>query len=95
MILRYSGLVIKLDADGNGRNFSVISIEAVSPKWFVAPKIGVGATLEKVRAKFGRTEKPVKESGLEKLSYFITDGYANFYFRNKKLVRVIWEENLC
>ncbi len=95
LTLRYSGLVIKLDDDGSGRNFTVISIESTSPKWSVASGISIGANLKKVQTKFGKTEKPIKELGLEKLSYFIQDGYANFYFRSKKLVKVIWELNLC
>jgi len=96
LTLRYSGLTITLDDDdGDGRNFSVVAIEVTSPKWEVAPGISVGASLADVQAKFAQTEKPTKERGLENLSYFVAEGYANFYFRNKKLVKVIWEFNLC
>jgi hypothetical protein len=95
LTLRYSGLVIKLDPDADEQNFIVVEIETNSPKWEVASGISVGASLADVQTKFVQTDKPTKERGLEKLSYFVTDGYANFYFRNKKLVKVNWELNLC
>lgn len=95
LVLRYSGLTITFDDDGDGQNFIVVFIEITSPEWKVAPGISVGASLTDVQRKFGQTEKPTKEKGLENLSYFVTDGYANFYFRNKKLVKVNWELNLC
>jgi hypothetical protein len=95
LVLRYSGLTITFDDDGSGRNFIVVVIEVTSPKWEVAPGISVGASLADVQKKFSQTEAPTKEKGLENLSYFAGDGYANFYFRNKKLVKVAWELNLC
>ncbi len=94
-VLRYSGLKITLDEDADERNYTVVEIEVTSPKWEVASEISVGATLADVQTKFAQTEAPTKEKGLENLSYFVTDGYANFYFRNKKLVKVNWELNLC
>lgn len=95
LTLRYSGLTIILDDDGDGRNFTVVAIEMTSPKWEIAPGISVGVSFTDVQAKFAQTENPTKENGLENLSYFVTDGYANFYFRNRKLIKVVWELNLC
>ncbi len=84
-----------VDEDDDGQNSIVVEIEVTSPKWEVASGISVGASLADVQTKFVQTDKPTKEKGLEKLSYFVNEGYANFYFRNKKLVKVNWEFNLC
>lgn len=95
LTLRYSGLTITLDGDSDEGNFTVVAIEITSPKWEVAPGIKVGASFTDVQAKFVQTEEPTKEKGLKNLSYFVIDGYANFYFRDNKLVKVTWELNLC
>lgn len=95
LMLRYPGLTLTFDADENGQNFIVVKIEITSPNWEVAPQVKVGVSLKDVKAKFVQTDKPEGKSGLEKLSYFVTDGYANFYFRGKKLIKIAWELNLC
>jgi len=94
LTLRYQGLKIELYSDDEGKSFYVFTMEVTSPKWSLSG-LNIGATLKDVQAKFVQTRKPTKESGLENLSYFITDGYANFWFRNNKLVKVDWELNLC
>jgi hypothetical protein len=95
LTLRYSGLVIKLDGNGTKQDFSVVSVETTSSKWSVAKGIAIGAKLNDVRAKFGQPDNKTKKASSDNLFYFITDGGANFYFKNNKLVKVIWEENLC
>jgi len=92
LTLRYPGLVLELAEDING-NFTVFTVTVTSPKWSVSG-ISVGASVEDVRKKFG-SGKLTKEKGLVYLSYYITDGYANFVFQNNKLVKVDWELNLC
>jgi len=93
MTLRYPGLVIKLVGDGRKQDFSVVLIEATSSKWSIARGINIGTKLKDVRAKFGKTNN--KKADSNNLFYFITDGWANFYFKKNRLVKVIWEENLC
>ena len=95
LTLRYSGLTVNLDPDADEQNFIVVLIEVTSPKWEVASGISVGASLEDVRAKFAKSSELRKENGLDYVSYFVIDGYANFYFRNNKLVKINWELNLC
>jgi hypothetical protein len=94
---RYSGLVIELLGDGNERNFTVVSIELTSSKWSVARGIRVGAEAKDVIKKFGEPLEKVMKSGLERWSYVNkgNDGFAGFYFRNNKLVKVEWESALC
>ena len=94
LTLRYSGLTVNLDPDADEQNFIVVFVEATSLKWEVSG-IKVGASLEDVRAKFGKSSELRKESGLETIGYFVTDGYANFYFRKNKLAKITWELNLC
>ena len=95
LVLRYPGVVFTLDGETSLRYYTVVAVEVTSPKYFVTPTIGVGASLAKVRAKLGRNGTLAKEGGGQKLSYFITDGYANLYFRKNKLVKTVWEMNLC
>lgn len=92
LTLHYPGLVLELYKNGE-QNFSVFSMEVTSPKWSVSG-IRIGAGVKDVKAKLGPS-KLSKDEGLDNLNYFITDGYANFYFQNKKLVRVEWEFNFC
>ena len=92
--LRYSGLTITLD-EGEDRQNIIVLIEVTSPKWEVASGIGVGASLKDMRAKFGQSGELSKELGFNVLTYFDGDGTANFYFRNKKLVKVNRDLNLC
>ncbi len=91
--LRYSGLVIKLIQDSNNQYF-VASMEVSSPKW-IASGITIGASIREVQERFGQNNNLSKKKGLENLPYFIEDSYANFYFRNKKLIKVAWELNAC
>ena len=93
-VLRYSGLTITLDEDEDRQNI-VVLIEITSPKWEVTSGINTSASLEDVRAKFGQSDEPITESGLEILTYGDGDGYVKFYFRNKKLVKVERNLNLC
>jgi len=96
-ILRYSGLTIELLGDGNGRNFTVTSIEVSSSKWLVASKIRVSVSPKSVQAKFGLPYNKGKEEGLQFYSYINkgNDGFADFYFRGNKIVKISWEYNPC
>lgn len=94
LTLSYPGLTVNLDPDADEQNFIVVFVEVTSPNWEVSG-ISVGASLEDVRAKFGKSSKLRKESGLDTIGYFVTEGYADFYFRKNKLVKVSWELNLC
>jgi hypothetical protein len=94
LTLRYSGLTVNLDPDADEQNFIVVFVEVTSPEWEVSG-IRIGASLEDVRAKFGKSSELRKESRLETIGYFAGDGYADFYFRKNKLVKVSWELNLC
>jgi hypothetical protein len=93
LTLRYSGLVIKLIQDNNNQYF-VASMEVTSPKW-AASGIKIGASIREVQKRFGQNNNLSKERGLENLQYFNGDGYADFYFRNNKLTKVVWELNAC
>ena len=93
-VLRYSGLTITFD-EGEDKENIVVLIEVSSSKWEVASGISVGASSEEVQAKFGQPDDTKSESGLEVLSYFDGDGAVDFYFRNKKLVKVTRDLNLC
>ncbi len=93
-VLRYSGLTITLD-EGEDRQNIVVLIEVTSSKWEIASGISVGASSEDVQAKFGQPDDTTTESGLEVLRYFDGDGAVDFYFRNKKLVKVNRDLNLC
>lgn len=95
LMLRYPGLVFTLDGETSLRYFIVVAIEVTSPKYPVAPTIGVGANLAKVRSKLGRKNELRKEAGGQKLSYSIRDGFADFHFRQNKLVKAVWKMNLC
>ena len=92
LTLRYPGLVLELTEDLSG-NFFVFTTTVTSPKWSVSG-INIGANVNEVQKKFGNG-KIMKEEGLEYLSYYITDGYANFVFKKKKLIKIDWELNLC
>ncbi|MDQ6785317.1 MAG: hypothetical protein M3033_00660 [Acidobacteriota bacterium] len=95
LTLYYSGLVIKLDGDGQKQNFSVVSIEITTAKWIPSKGIKIGSDLKNLQTKLGQPDNETKKSGLTNLSYFINDGEANFYFKNNKLTKIVWEENLC
>lgn len=93
LTLRYSGLVIEL-VEGR-KDFQVVRIEAASPKWSIDKGIKIGAVLKDVKGKLGKPDKRTIKSGSVDLFYFTGDGRANFYFKNNKLVKAAWEENLC
>jgi hypothetical protein len=95
LVLRYPGMVFTLDGETSLRYYVTVSIEVTSPKYQFAPGVGVGASLAKVQAKFGRNGKRAKESGGQKLSYVIEHGFADFYFRKNKLVKAVWRMNPC
>ena len=92
----YSGLKMNLLGDDKGKNFSVVSIEVNSPKWSVSG-IKIGADRKSVQAKFGKPSDITRQAGLEKWSYANkgNDGGAVFYFRNNRLVKIVWESLLC
>jgi len=94
LTLRYPGLTVSLDPDENEQNFFVVFAEVTSPEWEVSG-IRIGASLEDVRAKFGKSSELRKESKLETIWYYAGDGGADFYFRKNKLVKITWEMNLC
>jgi len=93
---RYSGLGIELLGNDKGRNFTVIAMEVTSPKWLVSG-IRVGADAKDVLAKFGEPLEKRTESGVESWSYVNkgNDGFAGFYFRDNKLVKILWESAIC
>ena len=93
-VLRYSGLTITLDENEDKQN-AVIFIEVASPKWKINSGGSVGASLKSVLAKFGQPDTTKIKSGLNALVYLDGDGSVTFYFRNKKLVKAVREENLC
>jgi hypothetical protein len=95
LALRYPGLVFTLDGETSLRYYVTVSIEVTSPKYPFAPGIGVGASLAKVQAKFGRNGKRARDAGGQKLSYSIKDGFADFYFRKNKLVKAVLRMNPC
>lgn len=94
LTLRYQGLIVKLIEANDGTGFIVGSVDVTSPKWSVSG-INVGASIKDVQTKFGQLEEKTKKSGLENLSYGMAEGFANFYFRNNKLVKISWEFNIC
>lgn len=93
-ILRYSGLKITLDESENKQNI-VVLIEVTSARWELSTRIKVGATLNNVQNKFNESGELTKESGFDVLTYLDGDGAVTFYFRNKKLVKIIRDLNLC
>lgn len=93
--LHYPGVVFTLDGETSLRYYVTISIDVTSAKYPVAPGISVGASLAKVQSKFGRNGKLTKETGGQKLSYSVKDGFADFYFRKNKLVRAVLRMNPC
>ena len=94
LTLRYQGLIVKLIEANDGTGFIVGSVDVTSPKWSISG-INVGASTKDVQTKFGQLEEKTKKSGLENLSYGMAEGFANFYFRNNKLVKISWEFNIC
>lgn len=94
LILRYQGLIVKLIEANDGTGFIVGSVDVTSPKWSISG-INVGASIKDVQTKFGQLEEKTKKSGSENLSYGMAEGFANFYFRNNKLVKISWEFNIC
>ncbi len=93
LTVRYQGLVIELSKDVDETNFTVFSMTVTSPRWSMSG-INIGADIKNVRTKYG-SSKLIKDEGMDSLIYYITDGFATFYFRNKKLVKVRWEFNFC
>lgn len=93
LTLRYQGLVIKLIEANDGTGYFVGAINITSAKWS-ASGINIGATVKEVRDRFGNSEL-TKKLGLKNLSYGMGEGFADFYFRNGKLVKINWEFNIC
>lgn len=97
MTLRYSGLVIELQGNIEGRDFRVVSVDVSTPKWLIAPGLRVGMNEREVRARLGQPYEEADESGLHRLAYVSkgNDGGAALYFRSGRLVRIQWEVTLC
>jgi len=89
---RYPGLTLEFWENLDGK-FIVFTATVTSPKWSVSG-INIGASVADVRRKFGDSDL-TKEKGLDYLSYYITDGYANFVFKKNKLIKIDWEVNMC
>lgn len=94
LTLRYKGLIVKLIEANDGTGFIVGSISITSAEWSISG-VNIGASIKDIQTRFGQSEVETKESGLENLSYGMAEGFADFYFRNNKLVKVYWEFNIC
>jgi len=94
LTLRYKGLIVRLIEANDGTGFIVGSVSITSAKWSISG-VNIGASIKDIQTRFGQSEVETKESGLENLSYGMAEGFANFYFRNNKLVKVSWEFNIC
>ncbi len=79
--LRYDGLVLRLE-EGGTKPLGLYKLEIASPNWLVSG-LRVGASRSKVVSKLGRGP------------YFIEDGFAHFYFKRNRLVKMQWEFNFC
>lgn len=93
-ILRYKGLTISLIEANDGTGFIVGSINVTSANWSIS-NVSVGADIKDIQKRFGQSETETEMSGLKKLSYGMAEGFAYFYFRNNKLIKVYWEFNIC
>jgi len=94
LTLRYKGLIVRLIEANDGTGFIVGSVSITSAKWSISG-VNIGASIKDIQTRFGQSEVETKKSGLENLSYGMAEGFANFYFRNNKLVKVSWEFNIC
>jgi len=94
LTLRYKGLIVRLIEANDGTGFIVGSVSITSAKWSISG-VNIGASIKDIQTRFGQSEVETKESGLENLSYGMAEGFADFYFRNNKLVKVYWEFNIC
>lgn len=79
--LYYNGLVLRLETGGR-ESFGLYKVEVTSSKWAVSG-IRVGASRSELVKKFGRGP------------YFINEGFARFYFRKNRLIKMQWEFNFC
>jgi len=93
LVTKYSGLTFEMIADESETDFFVANVIVTSEKWTVSG-IRIGASLEEVKDKFGN-KKVRKEEGFDVLSYPNAEGYANFFFKKNKLVKISWELNVC
>lgn len=91
--IRYPGLVLRLEANADVRDFGVYEIDVTSPKWLVSG-LRIGTQKRNVIKKFGHG-RVLKENGKSYLAYFIEDGYASFHFKKNRLVKLSWEFNFC
>lgn len=98
LILKYKGLVLELLKNYEDNTFFVASTTVISDKWSVSDanvgSINVGASIKEVKEKFGDKEF-YNEEGFDILGYYNIDGYANFYFKDGKVVKIRWELNVC
>jgi hypothetical protein len=96
LTLFYPGLEIALIGDGKGKGLSVVEIEITSKKW-TASGIRIGAGIKEVKARFGQPNSEAKSSKEITLYYVTKDnlGMVNFYFRNRKLIKILMKETLC
>ena len=94
IILRYKGLIIRLIEANNEKGFIVGSVSVTSANRSVS-SVKIGTGIKDIQTRFGQSEAETEKSGLKKLSYGMTEGFAYFYFRNNKLVKVYWEFNIC
>lgn len=93
LTLRYSGLTLKMLESNDGKDFIVGNVIVTSNKWSVSG-IKIGASVNDVKNKFGNKDLR-KEEGFDALSYLINDGYAAFFFKKNKLIKIAWELNVC
>jgi hypothetical protein len=94
--IKYAGLVIRLDGDIRGRDFTVVSIEIISRQIPISP-VRIGMSEREVRSILATPWQETNESGLRVLSYVTkgNDGGARLYFRAGKLMKIHWEATLC
>lgn len=96
--LHYDGAVLELNGDLKGQNFRVVDIEITSPKFLIAPGLRIGMTEAEARSKLGGTPwQETTDAGFRVLSYVTkgNDGGAGLYFRNGRLVKVLWNYTAC
>ena len=95
--LRYSGLVLVLEGDDKGRNYSVISVDVTSSKWMADSVLKIGEDAKDVETTFENHYNKEVDEGQTIFYYSLRrhDGGAKIFFQNNKLTRISWSLNLC
>lgn len=93
IVTKYKGLSLAFLESYPAKKLFVAKAEVTSPQWNI-PRVRLGESVKQIRSKFSIVKERTTP-GFDVYTTINGEGYAYFYFKKNKLVKVSWELNAC